>query len=152
MRVPTSPGKNKTVASASAKRGRKAFFSSPHTWEFDGRDLSSSRGQFWALAAKSAGYNLKRLARDFQVNVRQIERYLQRELGRTPEDWLSEQRIIAARQMLIESRSVKRVAAELKIKHIPLFCRQFKRHYGMTPSEFLRFQRNLNLKKSLWVN
>lgn len=90
---------------------------------------------------------MKRLAEYFQVEVRQIERYLQRELGRTPEDWLSEQRIIAARRLLLESRSIKQVAAELKIKHVPHFCRQFKRYYGMTPSEFLHFQGHLNLKK-----
>jgi AraC-like DNA-binding protein len=104
----------------------------------------STTAQFWSIAARQAGYNLRKLSRNTGIHIRQLERFCRRELGRAPEEWLSEQRIIAARSLLLETDSIKKVAMELGFKQLSHFCRQFKKVYGMTPSEFLLAQDRRN--------
>jgi transcriptional regulator GlxA family with amidase domain len=106
-------------------------------------DFSWSRVQKWTLAARASRFDLRQLANDLGVTVRQISRYFQKELGRTPQDWLDEQRMIAARLMLSHHQPVKRIAMELGFKQSAHFCRQFKKFYGMPPSEFLQLQQRL---------
>ncbi len=104
----------------------------------------ASTAQVWTLAARQARYNVHTLAQITRVHIRQIERFCREELGRSPQEWLDEQRIIAARSLLLERESIKRVAMELGFKQLSHFCRQFKKTYGMTPSEFLLFHRQFN--------
>ncbi|MCH6257827.1 helix-turn-helix transcriptional regulator [Puniceicoccaceae bacterium K14] len=85
--------------------------------------------------AAEAGYNVNKVAESFDITVRQLQRDFKKNLGRTPQDWLNEQRMIAAYQLLQESRSVKEVAFELGFKQVSHFCRKIKTTYGMTPSE-----------------
>jgi AraC-like DNA-binding protein len=103
-----------------------------------------NRNQFWSLVAKSICYNAKELPGFFHVDIRQIERYFIKEFGRTPQDWLDEQRMIAARRLLLETQSPKHVASELGFRQISHFHRHFKRYYGMTPVEYLVLQTRLN--------
>jgi AraC-like DNA-binding protein len=42
--------------------------------------------------------------------------------------------------LLSKVHSVKDAAYPLHFKHSSHFCREFKRHYGMTPSQFVRAQ------------
>jgi transcriptional regulator GlxA family with amidase domain len=107
---------------------------------------SVNRGQFWSLAARMAQFNVQKLAEHSSTTRRQIERYCLKELGRSPQEWLMEQRIIAARSLLLETGSVKRAALEVGFKQVSHFCRQFKQHYRMTPSEYLVLQARLNQK------
>lgn len=93
-----------------------------------------------------ANYDAEKLASYFQVHVRGLERHFRRDMGRSPQDWLNEQRMIAARWLLLEAKSVKRVAMELGFKQLSHFCRQFKACYGISPSEFVRIRANLNAK------
>ena len=73
------------------------------------------------------------------VSVRQLQRYFLEELGRTPKSWLNEQRMIAARKLLlVHGMSVKATSAQLGFKQPSHFCREFKRSYDMTPSQFVR--------------
>lgn len=112
-------------------------------WESH-RSTASSRAQFWTLAARKAAYSARILADNSRTNIRQIERYCRKELGRSPQEWLNEQRIIAARKLLAETGSVKRAALELGFKQVSHFCRHFKKAYRMTPSEFLSLHTRLN--------
>ncbi len=108
-----------------------------------------SRAQFWSVAARRARFNIQNFAEHSQMNIRQIERRCQEELGRTPEEWLSEQRMIAARLLLLELDSIKTVALELGYKYPSHFCRQFKQFYGLTPSQYLLRQRDINANVAL---
>ena len=83
------------------------------------------------------------------MHIRQIERRCQEELGRAPQEWLNEQRMIAARFLLLETESIKRTAMELHYKYVSHFCKQFKKFYGLTPTEYLLQQRNLNANVAL---
>lgn len=103
----------------------------------------SSRAQFWACAARHAKYNAQNLAAHAHLNIRQIERRCREELGRTPQEWLNEQKLVAARWLLLENESIKEVAMDLGFKQLSHFCREFKQAYGITPSQFLHLQRRL---------
>jgi AraC-like DNA-binding protein len=56
---------------------------------------------------------------------------------RLPHDWLDELRILAAQQRLLSGEQEKNVVSALGFKLESQFCRQFKSHTGMTPTEFL---------------
>lgn len=96
-----------------------------------------SRSNWWARLARECLYDERRIAEHCTVSVRQLQRYFLDDLGRTPKAWLNEQRMIAARNLLFEGKAVKMVASQLGFKQTSHFCREFKRSYRMTPSEFL---------------
>lgn len=71
------------------------------------------------------------------MSVRQLERDFDAELGRTPQDWLNEQRAIAARHLLLEGADVKNILKQLGFKQRSQFSRDFKRYHGVSPSGFV---------------
>jgi transcriptional regulator GlxA family with amidase domain len=91
----------------------------------------------WEQLAGTARYDAKEFAKLCGLSVRQLERDFRRYLDRSPQDWLNEQRIKAAQQMLLSGRRVKNVASELGFKQVSHFCRQFKFLNKLTPSEFV---------------
>jgi transcriptional regulator GlxA family with amidase domain len=90
----------------------------------------------WEQLAGTARYDAKELAKLCNLSVRQLERDFRHHLVRTPQDWLNEQRINAARQLLLSCEPVKKVASELGFKQASHFCRQFKTFNNLTPSQF----------------
>lgn len=92
--------------------------------------------------AAAAQYDARKLARLRQVSPRQLQREFQRIHRRTPQAWLNEQRILAARQLLLAGHPVKNVAQDLGYKQSSHFCRQFKQYNLMTPSEFAQLNTN----------
>jgi AraC-like DNA-binding protein len=93
--------------------------------------------QQWAELAGTAGYRARELARLCRLSDRQLRRVIQRQLGRSPQQWLNEQRIIAARRRLLTGEPVKVVALELGFKQSSHFCRQFKSANQMTATDFI---------------
>ena len=87
--------------------------------------------------APTALYDAKELARLCGWSSRQLQREFRRRLGRTPQAWLNERRIIASRELLLSGTPVKVVAIELGFKQTSHFCRLFKSFSRMTPSEFV---------------
>lgn len=90
----------------------------------------------WEQLAGAARYDAKELARLCHLSVRQLERDFRRNLERSPQHWLNEQRIKAAQQLLLAGDPVKKVAFDLGFKQVSHFCRQFKSQYHLTPSQF----------------
>lgn len=90
----------------------------------------------WTQLAARARYNSRNLATLREITPRQLQRIFQNQIGRTPQDWLNEQRIFAAQQLLQAGTPVKRVAIELGFKQPSHFCRQFKSLSGITPGKF----------------
>jgi len=101
--------------------------------------------QRWEGLAAIALYDAKELARRCDRSRRQLERDFRRCLGRSPQDWLNEQRILAARRLLLSGLSVKAVGIELGFKQTSHFCRHLKLRCRLTPSEFVR--RNVRPKR-----
>ena len=96
----------------------------------------------WEKLAAAARYDARELAKLHHVSVRQLQREFKRILGRAPQDWLNEQRVVAAQELLASGASVKRVAIDLGFKQSSHFCRQFKAFSLMTPSQYV----NLNFE------
>jgi transcriptional regulator GlxA family with amidase domain len=101
------------------------------------RMATTMRG--WEDLAVAARYDARELAKLCDLSVRQLEREFQRQLARTPQDWLNEQRIKAAQQMLLSGQPVKKVALDLGFKQVSHFCRQFKIQNNITPTQFAAF-------------
>lgn len=85
----------------------------------------------------AAHYDARELAKFHGKSLRQLQRDFKQILGRTPQDWLNEQRILAAREMLFGGTSIKRVAIELGYKQCSHFCRHFKNYSQLTPSQYM---------------
>jgi len=94
----------------------------------------------WKDLAAQARYNARNLAALCRLSERQLQRQFRGHFGRSPQDWLDEQRIAAAAQLLLSGEPVKKVAYDLGFKQTSHFCRQFKSRHKMTPSEFVMFQ------------
>jgi AraC-like DNA-binding protein len=92
----------------------------------------------WIVLAQTAGFNAETFARLCGITTRQLRRHAQKAFGRSAQEWLNEQRLIAAGYRLKETGCVKTVSMELGFKHASHFSRQFKEHYGVPPSEFIR--------------
>ncbi len=90
----------------------------------------------WLVLARHSEYNARALADLCGVTMRQLERYFDGDLGRSPQDWLNEQRLVAARYLLLETPMIKTVCSDLGYKRLSHFSRDFKRCYGLTPSQF----------------
>ena len=91
----------------------------------------------WVCLACQSGYKAGALAKMRGVSTRQLRRHCQHTFGRSPQDWLDEQRIIAAGYLLKEFQCVKVVSLDLGFKQVSHFCRQFKSYYGLTPTAFV---------------
>jgi AraC-like DNA-binding protein len=91
----------------------------------------------WFKMADESAYRAKLLSKKLNVSRRQLQRYTQTIFGRSPQAWLSEQRLIIAGKMIKEHRSVKIVAFHLGFKQVSHFSREFKLYYGLAPTTFL---------------
>jgi AraC-like DNA-binding protein len=94
----------------------------------------------WEAIAREARYDAGAFARHCQLSPRQLQRKFREKLNRTPQEWLDEQRIEEAKQLLQSGESVKKIAYDLGFKQASHFCRQFKSRNGVTPSEFAALQ------------
>jgi len=65
-----------------------------------------------------------------------LERQLKHDLGRSPKEWLNEQRMVAASFLLLSRGCVKEVSFELGFKQPSHFCREFKKVYSVTPVQY----------------
>ena len=106
-----------------------------HRWK--ARQGDRPPGEGWAILARTARYDVRELARLLQVTARQMQRYCRQELGCTPRRFLLHQRMEDAQLLLLEAETIKWVAAHLGFKQVSHFCRVFKRHHGVTPSEYI---------------
>jgi len=93
--------------------------------------------QDWPKRARAAKWCAVMLAENCGVSLRQLQRHFRRQFGRTPQDWLNEQRLKAAPPKLLSGSPVKVVASKLGFKQSSHFCREFKAYHKLTPSEFV---------------
>ncbi len=98
------------------------------------------RPQHWLRMASLSDYNAHKLAELTGVTVRQLERYFYSDFHRSPQDWLNEQRMIAARYLLLEATSIKSVAIHLGFKTASHFSHVFKHCYDVSPSKYLEYR------------
>ena len=98
--------------------------------------MSSRLGfvQEWEVLAQKAGYRARELADLCQTSLRTLERHFQKHYGVTVSEWLRELRLKQAYSVLQTGKSVKEVAFEHGYKQVSHFSREFKGHFGVSPS------------------
>ena len=90
-------------------------------------------------ASEACAYDVTALAAHLGVSVRHLQRLFARHLQCAPRAWLREQRLQAARRLLLGApASVKEVALKLSFRHPSQFCRDFRVRFGCTPAELKR--------------
>lgn len=95
----------------------------------------------WMELARQSGYNARILAGLCGISTRQLRRLASDFFRQSPQQWLNEQRLILAAEMLLKDcDSIKLLAGELGYKDGSHFCHQFKRRYGLAPKEFIIYK------------
>lgn len=102
-----------------------------------GRTTHLGKTTDWLEMAQKSAYQAAMLAKELRVSQRQLRRYTHASFGRSPQNWLNEQRLIQAAEMLKNMRTAKAVAFQLGFKQLSHFSREFKLHYGVSPTSFL---------------
>src|SRR6266851_4258032 len=93
--------------------------------------------ELWREVARQSRYRLKPLSEQLQVCERQLRRYSWQLFGCSSQNWLDQERLTLAPDLVKERRSVKRAAFELGYKHASHFSRKFKERYGQSPTAYL---------------
>ena len=88
----------------------------------------------WLELAHAANYNSRELAKTCGVSVRQLQRFVLCETGKSPQRWLNDLRLRKASSLIENGQTVKEAAHELKYKQRSHFSREFKRYHGVPPS------------------
>jgi transcriptional regulator GlxA family with amidase domain len=90
--------------------------------------------QKWEELARQANWSAEKLAKKCDVSLRTLERYFLETMGKCPRAWLCEQRQRCAIELLRDGCKVKKTATLLGYKHATHFSREFKKHWGHSPS------------------
>jgi len=86
---------------------------------------------------QNAHYRAAEAAKLLNCSERQLRRCCVRVFGCSAQEWLDEQRLKVAANLLKEQRCVKTVALDLGFKQASHFSRRFKLYYGLSPSKFM---------------
>lgn len=82
-------------------------------------------------------YQWEEFAAEAQLTRRQLERLFQRELQSSPHQYLLTQRLEKGRELLVTTNAlVKEIAAQVGMKDVNHFIREFKKMYGLTPNAY----------------
>ena len=84
-----------------------------------------------------AGYRPGDLAKLCQISLRTLERHFQKNYGVTVSQWMRELRLGKAYETLGQGKSVKETAYDHGYKQVSHFSREFKNHFGVSPSFLL---------------
>lgn len=93
--------------------------------------------QLLQTLAPCCDYDGMKLADRLNISLRHLHRIFAAIFAQTPRDWLNEQRLVRAKQMLLTAGSVKEVAFTLRFRAASQFSRDFRRQFGLIPSSLL---------------
>ena len=100
--------------------------------------LNTEDVNHWLEAARQCNYRADKLAVREGISQRQLERYTQVLFALSPHAWLTMERMIFAKELLIKLESIKDVAFALEYKQVSHFSREFKIYYEQTPTQYLK--------------
>ena len=112
------------------------------SWETNASPKRERRSH-WRLSPEESNYSPLRMAEQCRVSLRHLERRFKLEVGLPPRVWLKWQRLKAALVRLQGTASIKEIAYSLHYCQVSHFCRDFKLHFKMTPSESRRLPRSV---------
>ena len=88
-------------------------------------------------SAEKAGYRAARLAKGLSIGRKQLERWTKTRFGQSPQQWLDEQQLGKAIELLKRRETIKEVANKLGFKQFSHFSRKFKSYHGIPPRRFV---------------
>lgn len=97
--------------------------------------VKSLKSPEWRRLARRAKYRAGGLAALLEVSRRQLQRHTRRAFGKSPQEWLDQERLKHAAKSLRSGGSVKLVAFSLGFKQVSHFSREFRRFHGVPPSK-----------------
>lgn len=93
--------------------------------------------QRWVLNTLDQPHNVQSLATHMGISARHITRLFNQELNQSPAEWLEQQRVFHARQLLETGElAVKQIAAECGFSCVDILRRAFVRQLSVTPSQY----------------
>ena len=97
-----------------------------------------SKASTWTLLARKCRFQPQTMAEGADLSLGHLRRLCQDVFGESLGDRLRRERMVAARQVLQESRSVKVTMELLGYRHRRQFVSDFRSAYETLPSDWLR--------------
>lgn len=93
--------------------------------------------QRWVLNSLDQPHNVQSLAQHMGLSARHVTRLFNQEMNQSPAEWLEQQRVFHARQLL-ESGGLmmKQIAAQCGFSGVDILRRAFLRQLNVTPSQY----------------
>lgn len=92
----------------------------------------------WKAVAADNAFSVSRVAKQCEVTVRQLERFIQEKFKQSPHAWMRSVRLGLAVELLLEAATVKEVANELGYRRVSHFCSDFKTRFHCSPGQYKR--------------
>lgn len=93
--------------------------------------------------------NIKTLAEKSYVSVSTLERHFLTVFGMSPIQYVRQQRIMHAAELLKSGESITDVAMKCGFNDYSRFIAMFKQHYGITPLRYQKVNLDLNVRETL---
>lgn len=87
------------------------------------------------------------LAQALGLSERQFQRRVRQATGKSPASYLREYRLVRARQLIGDGRSIGDIAHAVGFSSHAYFAHCFKAHFGQTPSEYMTAR---NVSRPKW--
>lgn len=88
--------------------------------------------------AREGEYKMSCLCDRIGVSERHLRRVFEEGIGISPKEWLRQERMVAARNLLRHGSPIKEVAIDLGFSTSKMFSRDFQTFYGVRPTDFQR--------------
>ncbi len=88
--------------------------------------------------AREGGYSMPKLCTRVGVSERHLRRVFEEGIGISPKEWLRQERMVVARNLLRHGSPIKEVAMDLGFTTAKMFSRDFLSFYGVRPTDFQR--------------
>ena len=93
--------------------------------------------QRWVMNSLNHPHNVQSLAKHMGISPRHLTRLFNQEFRQSPAEWLEQQRVFHARQLLESGKlAIKQIAAECGFSGVDIMRRAFIRQLSVTPSQY----------------
>lgn len=92
----------------------------------------------WTLLARKCRFQPAVMAKEADMSVGHLRRLCRDVFGESIGAWIRRERMVAARQVIAESRSTKVTMDILGYRYRSQFARDFQAAYGVSPTAWLR--------------
>jgi len=88
--------------------------------------------------AREGEYRMANLCDRIGISERHLRRVFEEGIGISPKEWLRQERMVAARNLLRHGSPIKEVAIDLGFSTAKMFSRDFMGFHGVRPTDFQR--------------